>query len=64
VQLDGIAATNVEFFRYADRRFDRLDYVFDGVLGANLLSRYEIVVDRDQQILWLAPRAQSVAAAN
>jgi hypothetical protein len=55
VGLDGIQVEGVEFYRHVDKR-ERDDFAYDGILGADLLSRYHTVIDRDHETVWLAPR--------
>jgi len=55
VQLAGLDLHDVVFLEHVDRRY-RIDYPYDGFLGQNILGRYDVVVDRDKQVLWLAPR--------
>jgi GNAT superfamily N-acetyltransferase len=64
-RLDDIALGRVgvgpaEVIPYEDRR-GRNDIEYHGVVGQNVLSRYRLVVDRDHQRLWLAPRAATLA---
>lgn len=56
----GLTARDVGFVPFDDRRWDDED--LDGLLGLNLLSRWRVLVDRDQGRLWLAPRATDRAA--
>lgn len=55
IRLAGLELQNVVFLDHVDRR-GRDDYPYDGFLGENVLSRYRVVVDRDKQVVWLAPR--------
>lgn len=54
LELDGFAIPDVQLYRQADRR---LEYPYAGFIGADALKRYDVVVDRDEMVLWLAPRA-------
>ncbi len=55
VRIDGIELHDVPFLNHVDKR-KHPDYDYDGFLGQDVLSHYNVVVDRDKQVLWLAPR--------
>ena len=61
VAFNGIRVERAAFVNYVDKR-ERDDITYHGVLGQNILSRYQVVVDRDKQRLWLAPRALDLAS--
>ena len=61
LQVDGFAMRDVVFLDHAEKRSDIYGnraggYPFDGFLGQNVLSRFNVVVDRDHATLWIAPR--------
>ncbi len=62
VELDGITLRNVPFYRNVDDRED-LQFNYDGILGQDILSRFDITLDRDSKVLYLAPRSPARGGA-
>jgi len=56
VTIDGITLHDVPFFHNADARED-LEFDYDGILGQDILSRFDVTLDRDAKVLYLAPRS-------
>lgn len=52
-------STVLAFGAWLDKRDRQVD--FDGVLGQDFLSRFRTVLDRDQKVVWLAPRDRNLA---
>jgi hypothetical protein len=60
IRVGDFTATDVMFANFADQRVRR--DAFDGTLGIDLLSRYDVLVDDDQGRLWVAPRDTDLVA--
>jgi hypothetical protein len=59
VKLDDLAAEQVQFVEFRDRRVRETDY--DGILGADFFSRYRTTVNWHREALWLEPRDERLA---
>jgi len=62
LQLGDIATQNVPFIYDVERPRPTAVHA-KGSLGQELLSRYDVVIDRDRAILWLAPRRPAAHVA-
>ncbi len=59
--FNGFRVERASFVNYVDKR-EPFDITYHGELGQNVLSRFQVVVDRNNERLWLAPRNGDLAA--
>lgn len=57
IGLGALAVRDAVFLSHVDKRA-RDDFPHDGFLGQNVLALYRVVVDRDHEVIWLAPRSR------